>query len=381
MMEDLEAKLVEATKVIARQGILPFPVNEITISIVKKVVGEREDELDFICAFKKKPSQTVEELRESTGLSNLEIERLGSSLAKKGLIFNQPNSQGVTVYRLLPFMNVGLMEYRFMTPLSFTEEDRELARLFSKLVEGLKTELRSNYDNLKKILPQLPPTDRTVAIREREDGHNIRVVPVKKALGGYGEEILATQSVRDIIMKYEDIAVGYCFCRQKKMALGGLCEQEAPLENCFTFGKSARHTIAQGFARKVTREEALQILKQAEEFGLVHKAFHPNSQMDKAETSICNCCKDCCDTFRMWREGAFPLINLTHHLSEIDEERCIACGICVEKCPTEALKLNADGRLKRDERLCIGCGVCARFCPEEAIYLTEMERRVQVLPL
>lgn len=379
-MQDLTSKFLEATKTIARQGILPFPVNETTVSIIKKVVGEDEEELDFICAFKERPSQTVDELKKTTGLEEEKIAQLGSSLARKGLIFNQPNSKGVMVYRLLPLMNVGLMEYRFMKPLEFTEEDRELARLFTQLVEEVKAGLKANYENLKKILPQLPPTDRTVAIKERDGMKKIKVVPVGRALETPREVILHSKTVEDIINKFDDIAVGYCFCRQKRMALGEACEHNAPLENCFTFGKSAKHTISQGFARRVTREEALEILRRAEEAGLVHKAFHPNSQMDKPETSICNCCKDCCDTFRMWREGAFPLINMTHYISEIDTSLCSACGLCVEKCPTDAIQMEEDGLPHRREELCIGCGVCARFCPEEAIYLREFDRRVQLLP-
>jgi len=376
----LEEKFLEATKTIIKQGVLPFPLNEITVAIVKNIVGENEKELDFICAFKKKSSQTVEELKINSGFDEDTIIALGDSLAKKGLIFNQPNTQGVMVFRLLPFMSVGVMEYRFMKPLTHSKEEKELAGLFKKLVDEIKEQLKANYENLKQVLPELPPTDRTVVHREREDGKKIKVVKVDRSVGEYQEVILPSQSVEEIIMKFEDIAVGHCFCRQKKMVLGGSCEYHAPLENCFTFGKSARHTIQQGFARKVTKEEALEILKRAGEAGLIHKAYHPNSLIDRPETSICNCCKDCCDTFRLWKEGAFPLINITHHLSVVEGERCTGCGICVERCPTGSLNIGEKGRIERKEELCIGCGVCARFCPEDAIYMEERERRVQILP-
>jgi len=376
----LEEKFLVATKAIIKQGMLPFPLNETTISIVKNIVGENEKELDLICAFKKKSSQTMDELKQSSGFDEDTIRNLTDSLAKKGLIFNQPNSQGVMVYRLLPFMSVGVMEYRFMKPLTYSQEEKELARLFSKLVDEIKENLKSNYENLKQLLPQLPPTDRTVVHKEREDGKKIRVVKVDRSVGDYEEVILPSQSVEEIIMKFDDIAVGHCFCRQKKMALGGSCEFHAPLENCFTFGKSARHTIQQGFARRVSKEEALEILRRAGEAGLIHKAYHPNSLVDKPETSICNCCKDCCDTFRLWREGAFPLINVTHHLSMVEEERCTGCGICVERCPTGSIGIGEKGRAERKEEMCIGCGVCARFCPEDAIHMEVRERRVQLLP-
>ncbi len=154
----------------------------------------------------------------------------------------------------------------------------------------------------------------------------------------------------------------------------------SPLINCFTFGKSARHTVAQGFSKMVTKDEARNIMKEAENAGLVHKAFHPGSNVSRPETSICNCCKDCCDTLHLWRDGAFPLINSTYYLSIIDQDACSGCGICVERCPTDAIELNDEGTAERDETSCFGCGICARFCPEEAISLKEGLRRVSVLP-
>ena len=194
------------------------------------------------------------------------------------------------------------------------------------------------------------------------------------------EFILPSQRVVDIINKFDDIAVGRCFCRQRRKMLGEPCDTDAPMMNCFTFGKSARHTAAQGFAQKITKEEAFKIMKEAEEAGLVHKAFHPGSNVSRPETSICNCCKDCCDTLKIWRDGVFPLNNSTYYLSFIDQEACSGCGICVERCPTEAIKLNDNEEAERDESLCFGCGICARFCPEEAISLKEGLRKVFILP-
>jgi len=376
----LDQKYRQATSVICKQGMVPFPVNDTTIAIIQNVIGDNQEELDFVSAFAKKASQTMEELRESSGLPDEKIDRLATSLAMKGLIFNQPSSSGVMVYRLLPLMNVGVLEYKFMGDLKGDEKEMELAQLFEKLIETVRDQIQENYDTLVPMFKAAPPVDRTVPMRTTEDGKPIRVISLDKKVDVPEEFILPSQTVEEIIEKFDDIAVGHCFCRQRHQTLGDPCDLDPPVLNCFTFGKSARHVAAQGFAKTVTKEEALKIMKESEEAGLVHKAFHPGANTSRPETSICNCCKDCCDTLNFWRDGALPLINSTYYLSVIDQEVCTGCGICVERCPTDAITLNKDGVAERDEAACFGCGICARFCPEQAVSLKEGLRKVFVLP-
>jgi Pyruvate/2-oxoacid:ferredoxin oxidoreductase delta subunit len=376
----LEKKYRKAAEVICQQGMVQFQVSDTAVAIIAAAVGEAGAELDLIDAFREKPSQTLDQLVESSGLAAERAESLANSLARKGLIFNQPNSKGVVVYRILPLMLVGLMEYRFMGELSGGREEKELAHLFETLLKELREQIQGNYDGLAPLFRGAPAVDRTVPARTAESGEPIRIIPVEKAVEISDEFILPSQTVDTIIDKFDDIAVGYCFCRQRRSLLGDPCDTHAPTLNCFTFGKSARHTAAQGFAKMVTREEAKRIMQEAEQAGLVHKAFHPHSRENKPETSICNCCKDCCDTLELWRSGTLPLINSTYYLSVIDQDACTGCGTCVEKCPTDAIALNDDGVAERDEKACFGCGVCSRFCPEEAIALQEGLRRVFIMP-
>lgn len=377
---ELEEKFQRAAAVICKQGMVHFPVSETAVAIVKAAVGENEEELDLIGAFQNKPSQTIDQLVETSGFPADRIEEMAAELAAKGLVFNQPNSAGVMVYRILPLMLVGLMEYKFMGKLSGSQEEKELAHLFEKLLEELRDNIQGNYDAFSPLFSAAPATDRTVPARTSENGRPVRVIPVDRTLERYEEFILPSQSVEDIIDKFEDIAVGHCFCRQRRSLLGEPCSYDAPTLSCFTFGKSARHTVAQGFAKKVSKEEALKIMRESEAAGLVHKAFHPHSREDSPETSICNCCKDCCDTIRLWRSGTLPLINSTYHLAVVDPGVCTGCGTCLEWCPTEAMELNGDGTAQVDERACFGCGTCSRFCPEGAIALKEGLRRVFIMP-
>ena len=373
----LQEKIRNATAIVCKQGLFPFPVSDTSLSIIEHVVGDNGDELDFIRAFGRKASQTMEQLQETSGLPEEEIESLSNRLARKGLIFNQPNSQGKMIYRLLPLMTVGLMEYKFMGELTGDEEEKELAGLFEKLMGEVRDQIQGNYDKMVPVFKSAPAIDRTVPPDVSDMGRKIRV---DRKVDTPEEFILPSQSVDQIIDKFDDIAVGYCFCRQRRKVLGEPCATDAPTLNCFTFGKSARHTVAQGFARPVTKEEARTIMKEAEDAGLMHKAFHPGSNEQRPETSICNCCKDCCDTVRMWRDGAFPLINSTYYLSVIDEDLCTGCGMCVDICPTDAIELGSEQTAQRNADRCLGCGLCARSCPEEAILLKEGLRKVFIPP-
>ena len=148
----LSEKFKRASSVICRQGLVQFPVTDTAVTIIQRVVGDCSDELDLIVAFREKPSQTMNQLVASSGFSEETIIRLTDSLAKKGLVFNQPSSKGVMVYRLLPLMMVGLMEYKFMGVLTGSEAEKELAMLFERLLSELRDQTQDHYDALVSLL-------------------------------------------------------------------------------------------------------------------------------------------------------------------------------------------------------------------------------------
>lgn len=373
-----EEKYKKAARIIVKAGFLPFPISDTLLEISKLLINENE--LDLIFAFKRQVSQTMEQLKKSSKMDEPEIIKNIESLAKKGLIFDQPSSKGVMVYRLLPLLNVGVFEYTFMKKLEYSEKEKKFAILFEKLFEEYNEFVQDNYDSIVPFLQSMPPVDRTIPIVEKNvEGKDIEI-SVNEELEAPQEEVLLAQNVEEIINKFDDIAVGYCYCRHHKDLLGDSCKINAPRENCFTFGKSARFTTKQGFARMVTKEEAIKILREAEEHGLVHKAFHPHSDIYKAETSICNCCTCCCETFDLFRKGTLPIINVTNYLSCVNPDLCIGCGTCIEKCSLGAISLNDENIAEVNDSYCIGCGVCAHFCPETAISLLEGRRTVYIPP-
>lgn len=374
-----EEEYKKAAQIIVKAGMLPFPITDTLLEIMRNIYTD--EEITFInAAFKRKVSQTMDELIKSSKMSKDKILELTTSLAKKGALFNQPSSSGVVVYRLLPFINVGVFEYVFMGELKHTEEEKRLADLFAKLLNEVKDVVQDKYDMFMPVFQKMPPMDRTLPITERtEPGQEIQIT-INEAVEVPQEKVLASQNIEELINKFDDIAVAHCFCRNHRILLDQPCKQEPPNECCFTFGKSARFVVEQGFGRKISKDEAIEILKETEKAGLVHKAYHPAGDVARDETSLCNCCKDCCGTFLLWRNGATPMVNATNYLAKVNLELCKGCGTCAEKCPVDAAKLNDENKSEINEPWCIGCGICARFCPEGAISLLEGPRIVSVPP-
>jgi NAD-dependent dihydropyrimidine dehydrogenase PreA subunit len=367
-------KYKKAAQIINGAGGTPLAIGDNLINILRFILPD-EEALAFIKFFKNKITQTMEQLKETTSLSEEEILRNVEKLAKIGLIFDQPNRHGLMVYRLMPFIDVGVFEYTFMGELEDNKANRELAQLFHKLTSDLKGRLKQDYDVVVKFMKTRAPVDRTIPFTENKaTGDEIEIV-VDESLEIPEEKILPVQKVEEIVEKFDDIAVGHCFCRHQRDLMGDPCKQSDIRENCFTFGKSARFTADHGFARLITKEEALDIIRRSDDDGLVHKAYHPHFDTTKDETSLCICCNCCCgqagsETFN---------VNATNYIALVDQEACTGCGICVEKCHTGTMQLNDEDVADVGDK-CIGCGVCAYFCPEQAISLKENERIVRFTP-
>ncbi|MHA1256380.1 MAG: ATP-binding protein [Promethearchaeota archaeon] len=359
-----------------KAGGTAVPVDENLIGLLKLIITE-EDDLDFINkTFRRKSSQTMEQLKESSGRSEEELIEKVVALAKKGVMFNQPNRSGVMVYKLMPFVDVGLFEYTFMGPLERNEHNMKLAELYSKMFDKLFGMVQNNYDKIIPMLINQPTVDRTVPLlKNKETGEDVEII-INKDLDVPEEKIIPSQDIEEVVNKFDDIAVGHCFCRHLKDMTGDPCKMDGPRENCFTFGKSARHVAENGFGRLVTKEEAMKIMREAEEAGLIHKAYHPHFDIHKDETSVCNCCNCCCGQAGI----NTPTRSWVRYISSINQDKCIGCETCIEKCQFDALQMNDNNKAERINDDCMGCGLCAYHCPENAISMIERPRTVNILP-
>ena len=140
-----------------------------------------------------------------------------------------------------------------------------------------------------------------------------------------------------------------------------------------TMGISEKEALKELFA------EDVEIMKKAEDEGLVHKVVHTHLNPELNEEAICNCCKCCCGLSQMWIKGINPLYTLSHYLAQVNEEDCVGCGTCANLCQVEAFEINEGIAVVNRER-CFGCGVCAHHCPEEAIELERTKLRDVYIP-
>ncbi|MHA2288728.1 MAG: ATP-binding protein [Promethearchaeota archaeon] len=359
----------------------PYILSDSVIKILKSAISE--DNLDFLMAFKRNISQTMEQLKESitkyckNSYTEEEILAKVNQLAKRGVMFDQPNRHGVVVFRLAPIYRQ--FEYMFMKKLEKTEEYLELARLFNESEKEMGVIAQRDYDNLPNMVKGMPAQDRTVPIRtNKETGEEIKI-SINKEVEVPKEQIVTAQDIKEIIKKFDDIAVGQCYCRQKEDFMGHPCKQNPPGESCFTLGKSARHTAKHDFSRLISKEEAFKIIEDIEDAGLAHKVYHLNADISKDEVAICNCCSCCCPTSKA--SVMYPSVNISNYIVDIDQESCIGCGTCVEKCFNQVLEINDEGKAEMVEDGCVGCGVCAYLCPENVIALIKgPQRRINIIP-
>ena len=60
---------------------------------------------------------------------------------------------------------------------------------------------------------------------------------------------------------------------------------------------------------------------------------------------------------------------------EIDNNKCVGCGICVNECPCNCLIIQNKKTLLRELHNCLSCGHCGAVCPRNAIASTFVGRK------
>ncbi len=233
----------------------------------------------------------------------------------------------------------GILEYQFM-PGRITARDKKIARL----IHAYEKAYEEKTDPTKMTFP----TNRVITVDT--------VVKV-------GNQVHTYDQVQTFIDKYEPIAVGTCFCRHAA-ALRDEDTHGMPNDVCMMFGTGAQFAIKRLGARKVTKQEAREVLSRTETAGLVHMS----QNMTEDIGFICNCDRWHCTAVKNALAKPKPGLFFNSGFEPFfDPDLCTACGTCLDRCPPEALTMGDNDIPQVNLDRCFGCAVCATGCPTEAI--------------
>lgn len=166
-------------------------------------------------------------------------------------------------------------------------------------------------------------------------GGPMRVIPIERSLDGNTKK-LSYEEVSKHLNEADVFSVSDCSCRTSRESMGEGCGHLKE-DMCIQLGHAAEYYIKTGRGREITREEAFDLIKKAEDNGLMHSI--PNLDTPGHTHAICNCCGCGCYAMRLANEYLNNDIVRSNYKSVVDESKCVACGECVDVCPTNALRL------------------------------------------
>ncbi len=328
-----------------------YPEKEDLLEILRENFTPLEAEVALAIPTKVIPFEPapVAEIEPPDHLSREEMGKILSNVAQRGLIFSKKLKDGSTGYALQQF-GYGFPQTFFWGGVH-TPNAKRMADLIVKY---------SRKELIEEIYGHTP----TKAFR---------YVPASLSLEPESHAVFPFEMMEELIRKVSVIALVNCPCRTTAQLIGKKrCDH--PLESCIKYDDLAEYLIEKRIGKEITKKEALQVIRKAEEAGLVHL-------VDNAREGIrhtCNCCGCCCWSVGTIRRKRIPrdVLMATYFLRETDREKCTGCGQCVEICPVQVVRMEGDFPVV-DREWCIGCGVCAVPCPASAVRLV---RKTDAIP-
>jgi ferredoxin len=187
-------------------------------------------------------------------------------------------------------------------------------------------------------------------------------IPVNISMVGT-QRILDLSELEDILGSATVISQEECGCRKRV----GNCID--PMDGCLGINDLAIELIEKDNAKQITLKQALEAMQRTYDAGFVHMAYTFEGK-DEIEY-ICSCCSCCCHSLSAAiRFGYEDHVFSSKYVADQDDNKCISCGTCVDRCQFKARTL-PDDDLEFLQDKCFGCGLCIDTCPEEAISLVE----------
>ncbi len=216
----------------------------------------------------------------------------------------------------VPMFVPGSAEYTNMNT-ELMDRHPELAMFFERMT----------FLPLEKITPMVPMGG---------SGIGMHVIPVEKAISMENQSV-DIEHISYWLKKYEGhIGVGICSCRYGRKKLDEGCADDYR-DWCIGVGDMADYLRETGRGHDITYDEAMAILKKAEDHGFVHQVT--NIDGEGKIFAICNCNVKICNALRTSQLFNTPNMSRSAYVAEVDPTKCVACGRCVEYCPAGAVKL------------------------------------------
>jgi len=210
----------------------------------------------------------------------------------------------------------------------------------------------------------------------------LRILPAWKSIKDI-PGVLPSESMPAIVEQAQLISVVSCSCRKRQESLGQPCRLSHDM-NCIQFSRAAEYTQSRGHGRMLSKEEALQLIEETEDHGLVHQ--WPNVSIMSTNT-LCSCCDDCCVFLLPMSEHKVPWTTWyakSRFEARNDLNTCDGCQDCIERCQFDALsmeKIAGHKKLKAvvNPENCMGCGVCVLVCEPKSLVM-EIVRPPEHIP-
>ncbi|WAC08332.1 MAG: 4Fe-4S binding protein [Thermodesulfobacteriota bacterium] len=326
-----------------------YPQIDDFLEVLKKTITPKEAEIALGLPTRLPPLD-VEDVEAIAGRLKKpikEVEEILEKLAQKGFLYKGKTPSDKIGFA---FIQIGFgIPQIFFWKGKITDQVKEVVRPLEKyLAKGAKE------------------------VRGADKTRFYRYVPVNKAVEHALQAVLPFDMMTEVVKKARKIAVVHCPCRQTARILkDSKCTHS--LEICIKFNKMAEFVLEKGLGREISQSDALDLIRKAEEEGLIH--FVDNCQ-DEIQHN-CNCCSCCCWNVMPIKKRLVPrdYIMATYYLRTTDENECISCGQCAQDCPLEIITMGNDLPVV-DESVCIGCGVCLLHCPTGAAKLKRKDDKV-----
>lgn len=227
-------------------------------------------------------------------------------------------------------------ERRYILPM-FVPGSAELFNM-EELPDGSNPRLKNHPDVAAffERMTYIPLAGITQMVPPGGAGIGMHVIPVEKAISMENQSV-DIEHLSYWLEKYDGkIGVGRCSCRASRKAIGEGCGDD-DYGWCIGVGDFADYCRETGKGHDITKQEALDILKRAEEKGFVHQIT--NIDGENKIFGICNCNVNICNALRTSQLFNTPNMSRSAYVAHVEKEKCVACGRCVEYCPAGAVKL------------------------------------------